>query len=49
MLLLHDDIQHLFSISYISKLLINEKILNTLSSAKTDEEIVEVLTKTVLK
>ncbi len=49
MLLLHDDIQHLFSISYISKLLMSESILNTLSNAKTSEEIVKVLTKSVLK
>jgi len=49
MLLLHDDIQHLFSISYISKLLMNEGILNILRSAKTNEEIVKVLTKSLLK
>lgn len=49
MLLLHDDIQHLFSISYISKLLMSEEILKTLSNAKTSEEIVTVLTKNVLK
>lgn len=49
MLLLHDDVQHLFSISYISKLLMNEDILKTLSNARTNEEIVTVLTKNVLK
>jgi excisionase family DNA binding protein len=49
MLLLHDDVQHLFSISYISKLLMNEDILKTLSNAHTKEEIVTVLTKNVLK
>jgi len=49
MLLLQDDIQHLFSISYISKLLMNEEILEILGSAKTNEEIVKVLTKSLLK
>jgi len=49
MLLLHDDIQHLFSISYISKLLMSETFLKTLSTAKTNEEIYDVVTKNVLK
>ncbi|MCF7857892.1 MAG: PTS sugar transporter subunit IIA [Candidatus Cloacimonetes bacterium] len=49
MLLLHDDIQHLFSISYISKLLMNQEVLTTLTNATTNEEIVKVLTKNVLK
>ena len=49
MLLLHDDIQHLFSISYISKLLMSETFLKTLSKAKSNEEIYDVVTKNVLK
>ncbi len=48
MLLLHDDIQHLFSISYISKLLMNEKIINIVKTAKTKEEIFNSLTKGVI-
>ncbi len=49
MLLLQDDIQHLFSISYISKLLMSEAFLKTLSKAKSSEEIYDVITKNVLK
>jgi nitrogen PTS system EIIA component len=49
MLLLHDDIQHLFSISYISKLLMSEEILKILSTTKSEDEIIEVLTKNILK
>ena len=49
MLLLHDDIQHLFSISYISKFLLNEKNLDILRKAKTNDVIVQALTKSVLK
>ena len=49
MLLLHDDIQHLFSISYISKLLMSEDTLKTLRSTKSSEEIIKVLTKNILK
>ena len=49
MLLLHDDVQHLFSISYISKLLMNEKILKTLRKARSTDEIEKTLTKNVLK
>jgi len=49
MLLLHDDIQHLFSISYISKLLMSETFLKTLSKAKSNDEIYDVVTKSVLK
>lgn len=48
MLLLHDDIQHLFSISYISKLLMSESFLKILSKAKSNEEIYDVVTKNVL-
>ncbi len=49
LLLLHDDMQHLFSISYISKLLINEKNIETVLNAKNEEEIYTNLTKNVLK
>ncbi|NQV17288.1 MAG: PTS sugar transporter subunit IIA [Armatimonadetes bacterium] len=49
MLLLHDDIQHLFSISYISKFLMNEENLDILRKAKTNDVIVAALTKSVLK
>lgn len=49
MLLLHDDHQHLFSISYISKLLMNEDILSKLKAAKDGEEIFDLLTKSVIK
>jgi len=48
LLLLHDDMQHLFSISYISKLLFNEKVIESLLKAKTGEEISETLTKRVI-
>ena len=49
MLLLHDDIQHLFSISYISKFLMNEENLEILRNATTNEEIIHALTRKVLK
>lgn len=49
LLLLHDDVQHLFSISYISKLLMNEEILKTLEDATNAEEVEQVLTKNILK
>ncbi|HPR16615.1 MAG TPA: PTS sugar transporter subunit IIA [Candidatus Cloacimonadota bacterium] len=48
LLLLHDDVQHLFSISYISKLLMNEENLTKLLEAKTPEEVEEILIKNVL-
>ncbi|MDO9577500.1 MAG: PTS sugar transporter subunit IIA [Candidatus Cloacimonadales bacterium] len=48
LLLLHDDVQHLFSISYISKLLMNEEILKTLEEATDAEEVERVLTKNIL-
>ncbi|KQC03749.1 MAG: hypothetical protein APR54_02375 [Candidatus Cloacimonas sp. SDB] len=48
MLLLHDDQQHLFSISYISKLLMNEKIIETLKSTENPEEIYNILTKQII-
>jgi len=47
LLLLHDDIQHLFSISYISKLLMNDEILEDLMEETDPKEIVEILTKDV--
>ena len=49
LLLLHDDVQHLFSISYISKLLMNEDILKTLEEATSSEEVEKVLTKNIMK
>jgi len=49
MLLLHDDAQHLFSISYISKLLMSDSTLKVLSNTKSKADIVEILTKNVLK
>ena len=48
MLLLHDDIQHLFSISYISKFLMIDENLEKLRNARTHEEIINVLTTKVL-
>lgn len=45
MLLLHDDMQHLFSISYISKFLMNENNLKALNEADSKEEVEELLTK----
>ncbi len=44
MLLLHNDKQHLFSLSYISKLLVNPDILKSLSKAKAVNEIHRILT-----
>ncbi|MBM4400110.1 MAG: PTS sugar transporter subunit IIA [Candidatus Cloacimonetes bacterium] len=44
MLLLHNDKQHLFSLSYISKLLINPKVLEELSSAGVVEDVHKILT-----
>ena len=48
LLLLHDDVQHLFSISYISKLLMNEDILEQLENAENAEDVELALTKNVL-
>lgn len=48
LLLLHDDVQHLFSISYISKLLLNEDNLQHLLEAETAEDVEEVLIKKIL-
>jgi excisionase family DNA binding protein len=44
MLLLHNDKQHLFSLSYISKLIMNSGLLAKLETAQTVEEIHQVLT-----
>jgi excisionase family DNA binding protein len=44
MLLLHNDKQHLFSLSYISKLIMNPEILASFSSAVNKEEIHASLT-----
>lgn len=44
MLLLHNDKQHLFSLSYISKLLMNENIIEFLKKSKSTDEIHEALT-----
>ncbi|MCK9329690.1 MAG: PTS sugar transporter subunit IIA [Candidatus Cloacimonetes bacterium] len=39
MLLLHNDKQHLFSLSFITKFLMHEKNINLLNQAKTAEEV----------
>ena len=44
MLLLHNDKQHLFSLSYISKLIMNPEILASFSTASTKEDIHASLT-----
>jgi excisionase family DNA binding protein len=44
MLLLHNDKQHLFSLSYISKLVMNLQSLTNLETAESIEEIHQVLT-----
>ena len=44
MLLLHNDKQHLFSLSYISKLISNPEVLKQLETGKTVEEIHKTLT-----
>ncbi|HOY85190.1 MAG: PTS sugar transporter subunit IIA [Candidatus Cloacimonetes bacterium] len=44
MLLLHNDKQHLFSLSYISKLIMNPEILAAFSTAASVEEIHNCLT-----
>lgn len=49
LLLLHDDQQHLFSISYISKMLMQEKILKELNDADNDEDIYKLLSKGPIK
>ncbi|MFO7659516.1 MAG: PTS sugar transporter subunit IIA [Candidatus Cloacimonadaceae bacterium] len=44
MLLLHNDKQHLFSLSYISKLLVNPNVLAELGTAKSIPDIHKILT-----
>lgn len=44
MLLLHNDKQHLFSLSYISKLLVNLDVLTELGTAKAISDIHKILT-----
>ncbi|MDP2174093.1 MAG: PTS sugar transporter subunit IIA [Candidatus Cloacimonadaceae bacterium] len=44
MLLLHNDKQHLFSLSYISKLIMNPEILDSFTTAENKEEIHAALT-----
>lgn len=44
MLLLHNDKQHLFSLSYISKLIINLDVLKELGTAKSITDIHKILT-----
>ncbi len=44
MLLLHNDKQHLFSLSYISRLVMNQDILKRLAEAKDAKEIHQLLT-----
>jgi len=47
MLLLHNDKQHLFSLSYISKLIAKPGVLDMLLNAKTTDEIHTALTETM--
>ena len=47
MLLLHNDKQHLFSLSYLSRLMLNEGLINRLAKAQSGEEVVEILTTPV--
>ncbi|MDI3503298.1 MAG: nitrogen system component [Candidatus Cloacimonadota bacterium] len=47
MLLLHNDKQHLFSLSYISKLVNNPEVLERLLNAKTEEEIHKIFSETM--
>ena len=44
MLLLHNDKQHLFSLSYISKLIMNSSVLDSFTTAGSTREIHELLT-----
>jgi nitrogen PTS system EIIA component len=44
MLLLHNDKQHLFSLSYISKLLMNDSIIDLLNKSNSPDEIHQALT-----
>ncbi len=47
MLLLHNDKQHLFSLSYISKLVMNPEVLESFLSAANEENIHTALTVTM--
>jgi len=46
MLLLHNDKQHLFSLSFISKFLMNEANITLLRNAKTPEEVYKAIIST---
>lgn len=46
MLLLHNDKQHLFSLSYISQITLQEENIKALNNAKTPVEVISILTKT---
>jgi len=46
MLLLHNDKQHLFSLSFISKFLMNEANITLLRNAKTPEEVYKAIVST---
>ncbi len=48
MLLLHNDAQHLFSLSYISKLLMNPEITDGLKKAKYKKDVLNLVTKKIL-
>jgi len=49
MLLLHNDKQHLFSLSYISKFMMNPDNLELLEKAETEDDIFLLLTQKVLQ
>jgi len=49
MLLLHNDKQHLFSLSFISKFLMNEANIDLLTNAKTAEEVYNAIVSTKSK
>lgn len=44
MLLLHNDKQHLFSLSYLSKFMLNPKNIEALETAKTPQAIYNIIT-----
>jgi len=44
LLLLHNDKQHLFSLSYLSRFMLNDSNVERLRKAATGEEVVEILT-----
>ncbi len=49
MLLLHNDKQHLFSLSYLSKMMMNDSNLEAINNASTPKEIYDVLTSVEYK